>query len=436
MPTYQCPRCQQAFTAHSTGLIPQCPSCEAGPPEDGWYCRIGGNIIGPITPETINELVESNSVLAHSAAEWNTPQPLPGVRPTPSPIVDPPAGSIPEESAVADPAPDPTPVAESVAVRPRRFSHAVAWLLLVAVAVSGWVFHFVIEADRRQRLSVQAAQEPEDDDRQPRRPVADARWKPVRAVKPFDGVAQPAVVNVMPVVVRPQKKPVGAGLRVKPRLLNVFPQAFQLPANLSKVHLRFTEPMAQKKALQYLSLTQLAKKPKPLALPRALRWSEDGQICTIDFSKQPFKVGERYRLEISGKWPSTLGVPLGRDHAKAFRADKVDRRPPRASQWSLKFPKHERTHHPLHCRMKESLDWAQLIRELVILDEKGRPVEGNFTINSLERNWMFRPTQPWQPGRYTLSIGHQIEDLAGNRVVGRSGRSKPTKVSFVVKKRK
>ena len=53
---------------------------------------------------------------------------------------------------------------------------------------------------------------------------------------------------------------------------------------------------------------------------------------------------------------------------------------------------------------------------LVVLDEHGRPVDGQIEIAGAETQWLFRPSQPWRRGDYAVHVSVKLEDSAGNNL--------------------
>jgi hypothetical protein len=74
---------------------------------------------------------------------------------------------------------------------------------------------------------------------------------------------------------------------------------------------------------------------------------------------------------------------------------------------------------PVVVEFPQPMDRAILLRELDVLDSAGKPVEGPVAIDRDETRWKLTPTTPWKKGAYTLRVGTDTADLAGN-MVGRT----------------
>jgi hypothetical protein len=61
----------------------------------------------------------------------------------------------------------------------------------------------------------------------------------------------------------------------------------------------------------------------------------------------------------------------------------------------------------------EPLDEALLERLLEVVRGDAR-ISGSVRIDREETRWQFVPRDPWQAGAYTVLVGTELEDLAGN----------------------
>ena len=71
---------------------------------------------------------------------------------------------------------------------------------------------------------------------------------------------------------------------------------------------------------------------------------------------------------------------------------------------------------PLEARFPEPLDRALIERLVTVVDAEGHGVSGRISITEAETIWRFVPDAPWRPGTYRLTIGTELEDVAGNSV--------------------
>ena len=526
MPTYQCPRCRNDFDVVSDDVaIAECPHCKAADEAQCWYYKIGREIIGPVSRDGIDELLGEPIQIRQGDGDWQTPEELDG-----------PAEG--EGQPVDNQSPAPTK---------RSPLSILAILILLAAAVSGWVYHFamidretesakVANADRadagakreksgsvksqvvasksvmrrlpkkkspqpKPRLTAKVEQLKMDIqtiDQQPQKVIVrvvvkdPAVWKQVRAMVSAEELSELITLRELSdrelkaTPKQPKRKrrallrrgpdhgPIFGTVRIdgnallfrpaanlllgerykatfdpsalgpgsgfpkgrieklytvgpaRPRLAAIYPLARELPANIDRFHIIFTEPMQREGALAHLRLRNPIRVNDDMdwkVLRPKLQWSKDSRRCTVRFDKAVAKVGllksgVRYRLVVSGEWKSTHGLPLGRDASKFFTAVDTDKSEPQPDKWTVNFPKKSGKHQPIRCKMRELIDWISWKAEARIVDEQGKPVAGRFAFLSGGSVWNFYPDAAWQGGDYRLLIGQHLHDLCGNVVTG------------------
>jgi hypothetical protein len=128
--------------------------------------------------------------------------------------------------------------------------------------------------------------------------------------------------------------------------------------------------------------------------------------------------GKRYTLLIDNKWIDAEGNPLKEEFRKAFTVGPPARKPLDLDRWKIIRPP-SATVEPVVVEFPQPMDRAILLRELDVLDSAGKPVEGPVAIDRDETRWKLTPTTPWKKGAYTLRVGTDTADLAGN-MVGRT----------------
>jgi GYF domain 2 len=132
--TYRCPKCGDTFVADGEGSVAAgCPSCRESPVA-GWYLKVRGEVVGPVSFEALPEQVNKSAVLVRQAgeADW-TPvtSVLPAKTGTPARAETPPAEfekefDVPEEPPAR-----------------RLFLPLATATFAVVVLAGGWVYHRV-----------------------------------------------------------------------------------------------------------------------------------------------------------------------------------------------------------------------------------------------------------------------------------------------------
>lgn len=212
-----------------------------------------------------------------------------------------------------------------------------------------------------------------------------------------------------------------------PRLIAIHPTSHILPANHLKFYLHFSEPMRQGVFLEHCRLLDDQNRPVTEPFRETELWNEAGTRLTLWFHPGRQKTGvnlnvelgpiveprRRYKLVISGKWPSASGVPLGRDVEKAFITSDPATAQLDIRSWKI-TPPAAGTRQPLEVRFPAPLDHALLERCLRVTDDTGAPVEGRIAISDAGMLWRLAPARPWVPGSWRLEADSILEDLAGN----------------------
>ncbi|WP_128546767.1 hypothetical protein [Larkinella soli] len=224
------------------------------------------------------------------------------------------------------------------------------------------------------------------------------------------------------------------------RLTAVYPTAGLLPANQLKLYLTFSSPMSTGESIRRVHLLDDTGKELAgvfLRLDQEL-WDSTRTRLTLLFDPgrikrglraneeegAPLLEGKDYCLTIDGSWLDGDGRPLEAGFEKRFRVTAPDRTRPDVRRWRLEPPSPE-TRAALQIRFDEPLDYALAGRCIRVVNQAGRPVEGQVGLGPEEGAWTFTPTVPWQAGTYFLHIDPVLEDRAGNNLFRLFDREKP-----------
>jgi hypothetical protein len=216
---------------------------------------------------------------------------------------------------------------------------------------------------------------------------------------------------------------------------NVYPSTNVLPENQLKFYIHFSASMSQGDAFDHFALLDESGariEDPPFLIRSGELWDRDFQRFTLFFDPGRVKrelgpslemgpaltEGKRYTLLIDNKWIDAEGNPLKEEFRKTFIVGPPDRKPLDLDTWKIIRPP-SATVEPVVVELPEPMDRAILLRELDVLDSAGKPVEGPVAIDRDETRWKLTPTTPWKKGAYTLRVGTDTADLAGN-MVGRT----------------
>lgn len=216
------------------------------------------------------------------------------------------------------------------------------------------------------------------------------------------------------------------------KLVGIFPNSGEVPANLLRWYLFFDRPMAHGFAYQKIRIEDQNGRtlPSPFVVVPEELWDPSRRRLTLFLDPGRIKrgVGPRlqhgvplqadrdYVLVVDGTWPDRFGSPLGEEMRYAFHVGEEDHRSPRREDWRLVVPAAGETA-PFQVHFDEALDREQARRFLTVVNHGGLPVEGTWRIQADGRAAAFLPRQPWQSGVYRLDIASRLEDLAGNHLI-------------------
>jgi hypothetical protein len=216
------------------------------------------------------------------------------------------------------------------------------------------------------------------------------------------------------------------------RVVSVWPSRELVPENLLRIYISFSAPMSRGEAYRRIKLID-SSTGKPVDAPflelDEELWSRDGTRFTLLFDPGRIKRGLRpreevgpilqdgksYSLMIEPDWPDAMGNSLVSPFRKNLRVGQPDETSPDPKNWKISAPR-ANTREPLEVRFPESLDRALLDRLISVQDAMARGVPGQISVGESETLWRFIPLDPWKVGDYSLQIGTELEDLAGNSV--------------------
>ncbi len=213
-----------------------------------------------------------------------------------------------------------------------------------------------------------------------------------------------------------------------PKIVSVFPNQAELPANLLKFYIQFDQPMREGREVFDL-IRIIDDRGMPVHAPwrRQELWSADATRLTlwihpgrvkkgVNLREQLGPVlspGRNYTLRISSELRAASGLKLGESYSHSFATrDEINERvDPR--EWKLRAPA-QGTHDPLLIHVDRGLDPVLMARHLKMVGAEGRKIPVKITQGETSLVWALTPESNWEPGRYRLIAGEYLEDLAGN----------------------
>ena len=215
-------------------------------------------------------------------------------------------------------------------------------------------------------------------------------------------------------------------------VLALYPSSDRLPVNLLRIYLHFSAPMSMGEAYQRVHLVDdegndVRDAFLVVAGEKEL-WDPERKRLTVLFDPGrikrdlrpnleaglPLREGHTFTIVVDSVWQDAHGQPLRQPFHKRFTVVPADRTSPRTQDWQLTPPR-AGTRDTLTLRFPESLDRA-LLERLLSVRSKAGVIAGKTIVDGNETRWRFVPDAPWQAGGYSVEVGTELEDVAGNNL--------------------
>lgn len=206
-------------------------------------------------------------------------------------------------------------------------------------------------------------------------------------------------------------------------LASVQPACTEVPANLLKFYLHFSQPMREGREV-FTRIHLLDSRGEEVGAPwrDTELWTEDGKRLTLWIHPGRVKQGvnlreelgpvlrpgERYTLVVDAALRDATGQALGREFRRSFATTAEIRARLDLAGWEF-HPPHAGTREPLQVVSPVALDHALALRCLHVPGVQGEPA-----LTDDERTWSFTPATPWKAEPHQLTADPWLEDLAGN----------------------
>ncbi|MEP0641500.1 MAG: Ig-like domain-containing protein, partial [Roseobacter sp.] len=123
--------------------------------------------------------------------------------------------------------------------------------------------------------------------------------------------------------------------------------------------------------------------------------------------------GASYSLVIEEGWPSANGGQKAPRYAHPYTVTSALRTLPDIQLWQFDTPGLG-TLEPLRITFDRPFDHQLLQSSIRVSDEGGQLVSGTISVSDHEKNWAFRPDQPWASKSLQVIVDARLEDTAGN----------------------
>lgn len=209
----------------------------------------------------------------------------------------------------------------------------------------------------------------------------------------------------------------------------VYPATERIPANVLRFYIHFSAPMPRGDVYDYLEVRDAkgVKVNQPFLVIDNELWNEDQTRLTILIDpgriKQEvkprldlgpvFEENKKYTLTISGQWPTNRGETLGKDFTRTLTVVDPVTSAIDPQKWKAYPPKEGEG--VFRLQFGRPMDRALALRCLKLTGPDGEPVAGTADLFADDSEFQFKAAAGWKVGQYQIDIGHELEDVCGNR---------------------
>lgn len=212
-----------------------------------------------------------------------------------------------------------------------------------------------------------------------------------------------------------------------PVSVTVVPGAKQIPANILRLYINFSEPMRRRQVARHIYLEDHKGHAilNPFLNLGTELWNEDQTRLTLLFDpgriKQgvgpnvrygpPLNEGETVSLVVRKEMKSVNGVSLAKRHRTSFSVGAAERRPVDPLAWRLNLPQKE-TSDALEIAFDRLMDVGAASRLIRVRQIGGEYLAGDVLCNG--STWRFQPSDSWAGADYEIVVHPSLEDISGN----------------------
>jgi hypothetical protein len=204
-----------------------------------------------------------------------------------------------------------------------------------------------------------------------------------------------------------------------PVLVAVHPGTEDVPANLLRLYVDFSRPMAGEDAFEHLQILDATGKPIEDAFREIELWSRDNRRLMVyvhpgrvksglalgDQFGPVIEQGKAYTFRILPGMKGRNGRPSPTAYSRPLRVGPADHDSPDLARWTVTATR-ERV-------MVDTDEWVDHAGLEEFLSVEGVP--GRWSVDG--RRATFLPQRRLAPGEYRLVVDARLEDLAGNNFI-------------------
>jgi hypothetical protein len=214
------------------------------------------------------------------------------------------------------------------------------------------------------------------------------------------------------------------------RVVKVYPTTDRVPANLLKFTIIFSGPMRQSKTI-FDAIELVGPDGKSVDDPwrRTELWNDNDTRLTLWFHPgrvklgvnlreqlgPPLEPGKTYTLKIPSELLDASGNKLAQGFEKKIIAGAEVRKRLDVNHWKVTSPGMQ-SKAALIIAFPYVIDPYLFAREVMVVGPTGKIIAGKASMGLEEKSWQFVADEAWQLGEYTIRVGSEVADLAGNMI--------------------
>lgn len=209
-------------------------------------------------------------------------------------------------------------------------------------------------------------------------------------------------------------------------VIQIYPIADTIPANILFFHVRFSLPMANDIAgYTHVTITDAAEKLIERPWRQRTFWLDSGRLMVlmihpgrvktgIHYTGPVFMPGKKYTISIDRTIKDIHGNTIKETASKQYIVQQEDRSLPKIESFTPVLP--AQSFNTLSILFSKGMDHATTTEGIKILDSNNQPVSCTISHQKNDQEISIVPTQRWQKGRYKILFDNIVSDFASNHI--------------------
>ena len=215
-------------------------------------------------------------------------------------------------------------------------------------------------------------------------------------------------------------------------VVGIYPSANELPENLLRFYVEFSQPMREDDFLSNVSFKdENGNDLSGIFLPsRYEYWNKERTMITLIFDPGRVKAGlranqkmgralqngKKYQLVIESSCRALNGQKLDRKYSKEFVVTEEVNSVINPNEWIV-TPPLANTKGSLILDFNRFIDHLNASTFIAVFDTNGHQISGTTELSNNASTWTFFPEKKWIKGKYKILVYNKLEDICGNNLI-------------------